>query len=61
MFFYVLQIDSEEEKSPEDKYVKELSKNLPQGTDKTPEVLDSALKGLSDKYVVQREYTVVII
>ncbi|CAO1310169.1 unnamed protein product [Diamesa tonsa] len=43
-------IDSEEEKSPEDKYVKELSKNLPQGTDKTPEVLDSALKGLSDKW-----------
>lgn len=33
--------------------MKELSKNLPQGTDKTPEVLDSALKGLSDKYVTR--------
>lgn len=59
--FLCFQIDSEEEKSPEDKYVKELSKNLPQGTDKTPEVLDSALKGLSDKYVARenRLYTII--
>jgi hypothetical protein len=28
-----------------------LAKKLPQGTDKTPEVLDSALKGLSDRWV----------
>ena len=40
-------IDSEDDKSPEEKYVEEMSKVIPQGTDKTPEVLDSALKGLS--------------
>jgi hypothetical protein len=40
-------IDSEDDKSPEEKYVEEMSNVIPQGTDKTPEVLDSALKGLS--------------
>lgn len=35
---------------PDERYVEELSKKLPQGTDKTPEVLEEALKGLPDKY-----------
>lgn len=48
-----MQVDSEEERLPEEKYVKELAKKLPQGTDKTPEVLEEALKGLPDKYVYQ--------
>lgn len=43
-------VDSEEEKLPEEKYVEELAKTLPQGTDKTPEMLDSALKGLPDRW-----------
>lgn len=47
---FFLQIDSEEEKIPEEKFVEELAKNLPQGTDKTPELLDSALKDLPDRY-----------
>lgn len=34
---------------PDEKYVNDLSKKLPQGTDKTPEVLEGALKGLPDK------------
>lgn len=44
-----LQVDSEEERSPDERYVNDLSKTLPQGTDKTPEVLEGALKGLPDK------------
>ncbi|KAH8351646.1 phosphatidate cytidylyltransferase, photoreceptor-specific isoform X2 [Drosophila kikkawai] len=43
-------VDSEEEKIPEEKFVEELAKNLPQGTDKTPELLDSALKDLPDRW-----------
>ncbi|TDG52681.1 hypothetical protein AWZ03_000914 [Drosophila navojoa] len=43
-------VDSEEEKIPEEKFVEELAKNLPQGTDKTPEILDSALKDLPDRW-----------
>lgn len=43
-------MDSEEERLPDEKYVEELAKKLPQGTDKTPEVLEEALKGLPDKY-----------
>jgi hypothetical protein len=43
--------DSEDDKSPEEKYVEEMSKIIPQGTDKTPEVLDSALQGLSARSV----------
>lgn len=43
--------DSEDDKSPEEKYVEEMSKIIPQGTDKTPEVLDSALQGLSARLV----------
>ena len=42
-------MDSEEEKLPESKCVDELSKTLPQGTNKTPELLDAALKELPDK------------
>lgn len=45
-----LQVDSEEERLPDERYVEELAKKLPQGTDKTPEVLEEALKGLPDKY-----------
>lgn len=44
-------MDSEEERLPDEKYVENLAKTLPQGTDKTPEVLTGALKGLPDKYV----------
>ncbi|TMW45468.1 hypothetical protein DOY81_009451, partial [Sarcophaga bullata] len=43
-------VDSEEEKLPEEKFVEELAKTLPQGTDKTPEILDSALKDLPDRW-----------
>ncbi|CAG9138429.1 hypothetical protein JYU34_016891 [Plutella xylostella] len=43
-------VDSEEEKPLEDKYVEDMAKNLPQGTDKTPEMLDSALSGLSSRW-----------
>lgn len=39
-----LQVDSDEEK-----YASDLAKKFPQGTDKTPEVLEDALKGLPDK------------
>lgn len=46
---YFKQVDSEEERLPDEKYVDELSKKLPQGTDKTPEVLEEALKGLPQK------------
>lgn len=42
-------MDSEEEKNLEEKYVDEMAKSLPQGTDKTPEILDSALSGLSTR------------
>ncbi|KOB75688.1 Phosphatidate cytidylyltransferase [Operophtera brumata] len=43
-------VDSEEEKNIEEKYVDEMAKILPQGTDKTPELLDSALSGLSTRW-----------
>lgn len=49
IFFNYSQVDSEEERLPDEKYVNDLSKTLPQGTDKTPEVLEEALKGLPDK------------
>lgn len=41
--------DSEDERLLDEKYAEELAKQLPQGTDKTPEVLEEALKGLPDK------------
>ncbi|CAF4904252.1 unnamed protein product [Pieris macdunnoughi] len=43
-------VDSEEEKALEEKYVDELAKSLPQGTDKTTEIFDSALSGLSTRW-----------
>lgn len=42
-------VDSEDERLADEKYVDDLAKHLPQGTDKTPEVLEEALKGLPDK------------
>ncbi|XP_017464923.1 PREDICTED: phosphatidate cytidylyltransferase, photoreceptor-specific [Rhagoletis zephyria] len=57
-------VDSEEEKLPEEKFVDELSKTLPQGTDKTPEILDSALKDLPDRwknYVIRGIFTWIMI
>lgn len=45
-------MDSEEERLPNEKEINKMAKNLPQGTDKTPEILDSALKGVSDRSVV---------
>lgn len=47
----LIQVDSEEERMPDEKYVEDMAKKLPQGTDKTPEVLEEALKGLPDKWV----------
>lgn len=44
-------MDSEEERISDEKYAEELAKKLPQGTDKTPEVLKGAVKGLPDKLV----------
>ncbi|CAG9800338.1 unnamed protein product [Chironomus riparius] len=58
------QIDSEEEKTPDDKYEKDLSKKHPQGTDKRPEVLNSALKGLPDRWknwVIRGIFTFIMI
>lgn len=42
--------DSDDEKLPEEKYLEKLAKEIPQGTDKTPEVLSGALQGLSDRW-----------
>lgn len=53
LIIVLFKIDSEEEKIPEEKYVDEMAKNLPQGTDKTPEVLDAALSGLSARYLLK--------
>lgn len=57
-------IDSEEEKLPDEKYVEELAKTIPQGTDKTPEMLGSALKDLPDRwknYVIRGIFTWIMI
>lgn len=57
-------IDSEEEKLPDEKYVEELAKTMPQGTDKTPEMLGSALKDLPDRwknYVIRGIFTWIMI
>lgn len=45
-FYLFAQVDSEEERIPDERYIEELAKNAPQGTNKTPEVLNSALQGL---------------
>ncbi|XP_071455450.1 phosphatidate cytidylyltransferase, photoreceptor-specific [Hetaerina americana] len=44
------EFDSEDDKTPDEKYVEEIATAVPQGTDKTPEVLDSALKGLDARW-----------
>ncbi|XP_055620635.1 phosphatidate cytidylyltransferase, photoreceptor-specific [Toxorhynchites rutilus septentrionalis] len=57
-------VDSEEEKLPEEKYVEEMSKTLPQGTNKTPEVLGQALSGLPDRWrnwVIRGIFTMIMI
>lgn len=57
-------VDSEEEKLPEEKYVEEMAKTIPQGTDKTPVVLSEVLSGLPDKWrnwVIRGIFTMVMI
>uniref|UniRef100_A0A182M2A8 phosphatidate cytidylyltransferase n=1 Tax=Anopheles culicifacies TaxID=139723 RepID=A0A182M2A8_9DIPT len=60
-------IDSEtetEERMPEEKYVEEMAKNLPQGTNKMPEVLGQALNGLPDRWknwVIRGIFTMIMI
>uniref|UniRef100_A0A182WJU2 Phosphatidate cytidylyltransferase n=1 Tax=Anopheles minimus TaxID=112268 RepID=A0A182WJU2_9DIPT len=60
-------IDSEtetEERMPEEKYVDEMAKNLPQGTNKMPEVLGQALSGLPDRWknwVIRGIFTMIMI
>lgn len=44
-----LQVDSDDDRIPDEKYIEDLSKKLPQGTDKTPEVLETALQGVSPR------------
>lgn len=43
------QIDSEEEKFLEERYAEEMAKKLPQGTDKTPGLLQDIVAGLPDR------------
>ncbi|XP_034256628.1 phosphatidate cytidylyltransferase, photoreceptor-specific [Thrips palmi] len=43
-------LDSEDDKSPDEKVDVVLTKTIPTGTDKTPELLDTALKGFSDRW-----------
>lgn len=62
--FYYLQVDSEEERLPDEKFIDELSKTLPKGTDKTPEVLENALQGLPDRWknwIVRGIFTTIMI
>lgn len=57
-------IDSDEEKLPEEKHAERLAKTLPQGTNKTPEVLGQALSGLPDKWknwVIRGIFTFIMI
>nr|CAD7427639.1 unnamed protein product [Timema monikensis] len=44
------EIDSEDDKTPEEKLTEEITETIPEGTDITSEVLDSALKGLSARW-----------
>nr|CAD7449155.1 unnamed protein product [Timema bartmani] len=48
------EIDSEDDKTPEEKLTGEITGTIPQGTDNTSEVLDSALKGLSARLVTHQ-------
>lgn len=45
----VLQVDSEEEKFLEERYAEEMAKSLPQGTDKTPGILQDIVAGLPQR------------
>ncbi|XP_035907751.1 phosphatidate cytidylyltransferase, photoreceptor-specific isoform X1 [Anopheles stephensi] len=60
-------VDSEtetEERLPDEKYVDEMAKNLPQGTNKMPEVLGAALSGLPDRWknwVIRGIFTMIMI
>ncbi|XP_049540777.1 phosphatidate cytidylyltransferase, photoreceptor-specific [Anopheles darlingi] len=60
-------VDSEtenDERLPDEKYVEEMAKNLPQGTNKTPEVLGQALSGLPDRWrnwVIRGIFTMIMI
>ncbi|XP_053683892.1 phosphatidate cytidylyltransferase, photoreceptor-specific isoform X2 [Sabethes cyaneus] len=57
-------VDSEEEKLPDEKYVEEMAKTIPQGTDKTPPVLGALLSGLPDRWknwVIRGIFTMLMI
>ncbi|XP_058120260.1 phosphatidate cytidylyltransferase, photoreceptor-specific isoform X2 [Anopheles ziemanni] len=60
-------VDSEtetEERLPDEKYVDEMAKKLPQGTNKMPEVLGQALSGLPDRWknwVIRGIFTMIMI
>ena len=52
LVFYLFQrddFDSEDDKSPDEKIETILTNTIPTGTDKSPEILDTALKGFSEK------------
>ncbi|XP_055388263.1 phosphatidate cytidylyltransferase, photoreceptor-specific-like [Condylostylus longicornis] len=44
------QLDSEDDKLPEEKYLNNLATTLPKGTDKIPQILKVALEGLPDRW-----------
>ncbi|XP_058054005.1 phosphatidate cytidylyltransferase, photoreceptor-specific [Anopheles bellator] len=60
-------VDSEtetEERLPDEKYIEELAKNLPQGTNKMPEILTQVLDGLPDRWrnwVIRGIFTMIMI
>lgn len=47
--YIYLQVDSDDDRIPDEKFIDDLAKKLPQGTDKTPEVLETALQGVSPR------------
>ncbi|XP_052873381.1 phosphatidate cytidylyltransferase, photoreceptor-specific-like [Anopheles cruzii] len=60
-------VDSEtetEERLPDEKYIEELAKNQPQGTNKMPEILTHILDGLPDRWrnwVIRGIFTMIMI
>ncbi|XP_055529055.1 phosphatidate cytidylyltransferase, photoreceptor-specific [Wyeomyia smithii] len=57
-------VDSEEEKLPDEKYVEEMAKTIPQGTDKTPSILANILLGLPERWrnwVIRGIFTMLMI
>lgn len=46
---FLFQVDSEEEKFLEERYAEKMAKSLPQGTDKTPGLLQNLVAGLPDR------------